>query len=78
MYVVELNEISYVEKKVTNVRMRFKLIVDVISMVVGIVGMVVDKFGRVKFSGLLYLQGRCCRNFCKQVLVRIEFLSTCR
>ena len=77
MYVVELNVISYVEKKVTNVRMQFKLILDIISMVVGIVGMVVDEFGRVKFSGMLNLQGRCCRNFCRQVLVRIGFLSTC-
>ena len=73
MYGVELNVIRYVEEKVTNVRMQFKLILDVTSMVVG---MVVDEFGRVKFSGMLNLQGRCCRNFYRQVLVRIEFLST--
>ena len=58
-------------------RMCFEMVIDVIGMVVGIVGMVVDEFGRVKFSGMLNLQGRCCRNFCRQVLVRIEFLSTC-
>ena len=47
---MEYRRIVY--KRVTNVRMRFEFIIDVVGMVVGIV---VDNIGRVEFSGLLNL-----------------------
>ena len=43
--------LNYV-KRVFNVRMRFELIISVASLVVGVV---VDEFGRVEISGLVYL-----------------------
>ena len=49
-------------RRVISVIIRFELIIDVVSVVVGIV---VDEFGRVEFSGLLHLQGKCCPNFCR-------------
>ena len=50
------------QKGVTNVRIRFELLIDVVSMVVGVV---FDDIGLVEFSGLLNLQGKCCPNFCR-------------
>ena len=42
-----MNVMNYV-KRATNVRLCFELAIDVVSLLVGIV---VDEFGRVEFSG---------------------------
>ena len=58
--------------RIVKVRIYFVLIIEVVSMIVGIVvnnvaefhsRVVVVNIGRVRISGVVYLQGRCCRNF---------------
>ena len=54
--------------------MRFESIVDIVRIIVGIVVDILAElnsriccciFGRVEFSGMVNLQGKCCRNFCR-------------
>ena len=58
--------------RIVKVRIYFVLIIEVVSMIVGIVvnnvaefhsRVVVVNIGRVRISGVVSLQGRCCRNF---------------
>ena len=62
------------QKRVTDVRMRLKILIDVVGMVVGIV---VDDIDRVEFSGILNLQGKCCPNFFVNKVMAWDWIRKC-